>query len=146
MVEIMLKRIFSGLITLAIAQSVFSSEATDLTGEWKVIDDKSGFTLVKVQITEPRPHLYQGHIVEAFNPPNQPAQDLSKMKGFHLLKDMKQDIKDPYQMTSGFVTDPVINQQYQIKGKLSKRGNMMILRSPSDSDKSSRKLSWVRIR
>ena len=134
------------LMTLAIAQSVFSSDATDLAGEWKVIDDKSGFTLVKVQITEPRPNLYQGHIVEAFNPPNLPIQDLTKLKGFHLLKDLKQDTKDPHQLTSGFVTDPAINQEYNVKGKLSRRGNMMILRSPSDSDKASRKLSWVRIR
>jgi len=123
----MLKRIFGVLFTFAMTQTLIAGDATNLSGEWKVIDDKSGFTLVKVKITEPQPHLYQGHIIEAFNPPNQPVRDLSKL-------------------TIGEVVDPAINQRYQVNGKLTKRGHMMILRSPSDSDKASRKLSWVRIR
>lgn len=142
----MLKRIFGVLFTFAMTQTLIAGDATNLSGEWKVIDDKSGFTLVKVKITEPQPHLYQGHIIEAFNPPNQPVRDLSHLKGFHLLQGLKQDLKDPYKFTIGEVVDPAINQRYQVNGKLTKRGHMMILRSPSDSDKASRKLSWVRIR
>lgn len=134
--------LFTGLI----AQGLYANDLTNLTGDWKVIDDKSGFTLVKVKITQPQPHTYQGHIVEAFNPPNQPVQDLSQLKGFHLLQGLKQDPKDPYKLNIGEVVDPAINQRYQVNGKLSRKGNTMILRSPSDSDKSSRKLSWIRIK
>ncbi|WP_353142865.1 DUF2147 domain-containing protein [Acinetobacter pragensis] len=128
------------------SMSLYAKPVYDLTGNWKVIDDKSGFTLVKVKISQNAQSLYNGHIIEAFNAPNSPAQDLSALKNIHLLFDLKQDPKDPYKLLSGQVFDPVIKQRYQINGKVSRNGNTMILRSPSDAEKSSRKLSWVRIR
>lgn len=141
-----LKGILYVLFTGLMAQGIYANDLTNLVGDWKVIDDKSGFTLVQVNITQQQPYTYQGHIVEAFNPPNHPAQDLSKLKGFHLLHSLKQDAKDPYKLIIGEVVDPAINQRYKVNGKLSRKGNTMILRSPSDPNKASRKLSWVRIR
>ena len=142
----MLKRILCVLFTGIMVQGLYASDVTNLAGDWKVIDDKSGFTLVKVKITQQQANTYQGHIVEAFNLPNLPAQDISPLKGFHLLHNLKQDPKDPYKLNAGEVIDPVINQRYQVNGKLSRKGSTMILRSPSDSDKASRKLSWIKMR
>lgn len=141
-----LKWILCTLFTGLCGQMLYANDRTNLAGDWKVIDDKSGFTLVRVKITQTQPYMYQGHVLEAFNPPNQPAQDLSQIKGFHLLQNLKQDSRSPYKLLTGIVTDPSIKQRYEVNGKLSKKGNMMILRSPSDINKASRKLSWVRIR
>lgn len=137
------------LITLGLSLITTLSAAKskiDLTGEWKVIDDMSGFTLVKVKISAKAAYHYNGHIIEAFSPPNQPTEDLSGMKGFHLLLDLKQDPNNPHNLVSGQVFDPDRQLRYNIKGKVNRNGNSMILRSPSDADKASRKLSWVRIR
>ena len=141
-----LKGIFSAGCIVLCSAAIYAKPALDLTGNWKVIDDKSGFTLVKVKISKNSNSLYNGHIIEAFNPPNRPAQDLSSLKGFHLLFDLKQDPKDPNKLLSGQVFDPAIQQRYNINGKVSRNGNTMILRSPSDAEKASRKLSWVRMR
>ncbi|TCB82361.1 DUF2147 domain-containing protein [Acinetobacter sp. ANC 4173] len=141
-----LKGIFSAGCIALISTALHAKPTLDLTGNWKVIDDKSGFTLVKVKISSNAEHQYNGHIITAFNPPNMPAQDLSALKGFHLLFDLKQDPKDPYKLLSGQVFDPAIQQRYNVNGKVSRNGNTMILRSPSDAEKASRKLSWVRMR
>jgi len=141
-----LKGIFSAGCIVLCSAALYAKPALDLTGNWKVIDDKSGFTLVKVKISKNSNTLYNGHIIEAFNAPNLPTQDLSSLKGFHLLFDLKQDPNDPYKFISGQVFDPAAQQRYNINGKVSRNGNTLILRSPSDAEKASRKLSWVRIR
>ncbi|WOE42601.1 DUF2147 domain-containing protein [Acinetobacter chinensis] len=141
-----LKRMFNVVCMALISTAIYAKPALDLTGNWKVIDDKSGFTLVKVKISSNAHNQYNGHIIEAFNAPNLPPQDLSALQGFHLLFDLKQDLNDPYKLLSGQVFDPAIQQRYNVNGKVSRNGNTMILRSPSDAEKASRKLSWVRIR
>lgn len=141
-----LKGIFSAGCIVLYSAALYAKPALDLTGNWKVIDDKSGFTLVKVKISKNSNSLYNGHIIEAFNPPNLPTKDLSALKGFHLLFDLKQDPKYPNKLLSGQIFDPAIQQRYNINGKVSRNGNTLILRSPSDAEKASRKLSWVRMR
>lgn len=141
-----IKRIFSTGCIALISATLQAKPTLDLTGNWKVIDDKSGFTLVKVKISSNAANHYNGHIIEAFNPPNLPTKDLSALKGFHLLFNLRQDSEDPNKLLSGQIFDPALQQRYNINGKVSRNGNTMILRSPSDSEKASRKLSWVRMR
>lgn len=140
-----LKRIFSIYASAILCTALHADTRFDLTGNWKVIDDKSGFTLVEVKITQTSPRIYAGHIIKAFSPPNLPDKDLSSMTGFQLLYDLKQDHQHLFTLSSGQVIDPILQQRYSIRGKLSPNGNTMILRNPSDAERQSRKLSWVRL-
>ncbi|KYQ72745.1 hypothetical protein AZH43_07765 [Acinetobacter pragensis] len=110
------------------------------------MDEKTGYKMVHVKITESAPNLYQGYIIQAFNPPNHPNQDLSALKGFYLLHDLKQDPNDPYKLISGYIINPFVkkSKKVSIHGKLIKYGNTMILRNSSDPDQSSRSVTWVR--
>ena len=47
-----LKGIFSAGCIVLYSAALYAKPALDLTGNWKVIDDKSGFTLVKVKISK----------------------------------------------------------------------------------------------
>lgn len=141
-----LKWILLLVLNSTMYQMAFAQDMNDLSGLWKVIDDKSGFTLVKIKITKQDRNSYNGHIVEAFNPPNAPPKDLSSLTGFQLLTGLQQNLKNPKIFSKGKVVDPAINQLYEVNGKLNTKGTMLILRSSSDAEKSGRKLSWIRLK
>ena len=134
------------LLSVMLSAPVYAAQPVSLVGKWKAIDDRSGFTLVSVKITQTQPYTYQGHIIEAFNLPQQPQADLEHLKGFHILQNIKQDADHPDILLSAQVVDPTTKQTYQTKGRVRRQGNVMMLRSPSDNERSSREISWVRIR
>jgi hypothetical protein len=141
-----LKWILLLVLNSTMYQMAFAQDMNDLSGLWKVIDDKSGFTLVKIKISKQDRNSYNGHIVEAFNPPNAPPKDLSSLTGFQLLTGLQQNLKNPKNFSQGKVVDPAINQLYEVNGKLNTKGTVLILRSNSDVEKAGRKLSWIRMK
>ncbi|NNH26558.1 DUF2147 domain-containing protein [Acinetobacter terrestris] len=134
------------VLNSTLCQFAFAQDINDLSGLWKVIDDKSGFTLVKIKISKQDKNSYNGHIVEAFNPPNMVEKDLSALTGFQLLTGLQQDLKNPKNFSKGKVVDPAIKQLYEVNGKLNKKGTVLILRNNSDEKKAGRKLSWIRMK
>ncbi|TCB73564.1 DUF2147 domain-containing protein [Acinetobacter sp. ANC 3781] len=134
------------VLNTTLCQIAFAQDINDLSGLWKVIDDKSGFTLVKIKISKQDKTSYNGHIVEAFTPPNVSPKDLSALTGFQLLTGLQQDLKNPKNFIKGKVVDPAINQLYEVNGKLNKKGTVLILRNSSDKEKAGRKLSWIRMK
>lgn len=141
------KGIFFILLSSLICQTVLAKSVTDLSGEWKAIDDRSGYTMVRVKIVKKSKNQYDGYVVEAFAIPNTPkTYNLKKAKGYHVLRNLVQDTNDPYILKSAQIVDPVTRQRFYVQGKLNKGGNHMFLRHPSDEKKLGRKIAWVRIK
>lgn len=133
------------LFLLGLSLVTQANPIVDLSGNWKVVDDKSGLVLVHVKISSDAAYRYNGHVIEAFNPPDHPVKDLNKIKGAHLLINLIQDKEDPYQLISGKIFDPASQQYFHITGKVNRNQQMMILRSPPDMQRTSRKVSWLRM-
>lgn len=133
-------------MSVTLTQIAFAKSNYDLSGTWKIMDDKSGFTLVKVKMSKQPNSTYNGEIIEAFNLPNTPPKDLSGVAGFKLLTGLQQDANNPRHFKNGRLVDPAINTSYEVYGRVNSRNTILILRSNADQDKSSRQLSWVRIK
>ena len=141
------KGIFFILLSTLICQMVLAKSAEDLSGEWKAIDDRSGYAMVRVKIVKKNKNQYDGYVLEAFAIPNtHRTYNLNKAKGFHVLRNLVQDSNDPYLLKSAQIVDPVTHQRFYVQGKLNRNGNHMFLRHPSSEKHFGRKIAWVRIK
>jgi hypothetical protein len=117
--------------------------AADLSGDWKIIDDKSGVSLAKLNITKTSNGSYEGRAIEVLN-----MQGIStkEFKDIVILTNLREDPKKIGYFINGLVFDPVRKVTYKnINGKLNSKETMIILRGKLDDSAVSRRMSWIRI-
>lgn len=117
--------------------------AADLSGNWKIIDDKSGAVLAKLKVVKQANQTYEGRAVDVANLKGGEGEDF---KNFLMLSNLKEDPKKPGYFIDGIVVDPVKNEAHKnINGKLNAKGTVLILRGKTDNSSVSRRVSWVKI-
>lgn len=135
------------LRVLSIFLTLFSihtlTYAADITGNWKIVDDKSGAAFVKVKITKLPNKTYEGRIIDLLNTDGTKATEFSNSL---VLSNLKEDLKRPGYFLDGIILNPAKNETYRnINGKLNTKGSVMILRGKLENGSLSRRMSWVRI-
>lgn len=116
--------------------------AADLSGNWKIIDDKSGAVLAKIKVVKQANNTYEGRAVDVANVK---GSDDKNFKNFLMLSNLKEDPKKSGYFINGIVVDPVKNEAHKnINGKLNTKGNVLILRGKTEKASVSRRVSWVR--
>ncbi|MGE8541895.1 MAG: hypothetical protein ACN6NX_11360, partial [Acinetobacter sp.] len=108
-----------------------ASHGADLSGNWKIIDDKSGAVLAKLKVVKQANNTYEGRAVDVTNVKGSDSQGF---KNFLMLSNLKEDPNKPGYFVDGIVIDPVKNEAHKnINGKLNSKGNVLILRGKTDS-------------
>lgn len=134
-------RFLFSFITVFFLQT--SLHAADLSGNWKIIDDKSGAVLAKLKVVKQANNTYEGRTVDVANAK---GADGENFKNFLMLSNLKEDPKKPGYFIDGIVVDPVKNEAHKnITAKLNAKGTVLILRGKTDTASVSRRVSWVRI-
>ncbi|OTG87368.1 hypothetical protein [Acinetobacter sp. ANC 3813] len=129
------------LIVICLISTI--SYAADLSGDWKIIDDKTGVSLAKLKISKMSNGSYEGRAIEVLNPQ---GINSNEFKNFLILSNLREDPKKYGYFTHGLVVDPIRKVTYKnISGKLNSKETMIILRGKLDESAVSRRMSWIRI-
>lgn len=132
-------------LCLSMLLSCSSVWAADLTGEWRVVDDKSGTVLAQVKVQKLKDQTYEGRVVQLFNM-GEAHPDSKKFQGVVLLSNLKEHQEKEREFFDGIVFDPIERQVHRnVTAKLNNRANILMLRGKSDNSPVSRRISWVKI-
>lgn len=139
-------------LALCLLTSPTFAAATDITGKWRNIDDKSGYTRGIVEITHNAQGSYDGKVVEITPRPGYTPQQSCKkcpgadrgkpILGLTIMHDIKRlgNTRD-YQ---GKILDPISGKIYQCKIRMSESGNQLLLRGYMGIDMLGRTQTWLR--
>jgi uncharacterized protein (DUF2147 family) len=128
-----MQRMFSALVTaLAMGLStvtVYASDADQITGYWRTIDDATGFAKAIVQIQKSSNGSYLGSVVETIERPNYTAAEFCvdcpapftnrKLTEMPVVWNLKPDPKKEFHYTDGYLIDPLSGKIYALESRLS---------------------------
>ncbi len=130
------------------------AQAADLTGTWRSIDDKTGFSKALIEIKQNNNGAYEGKIIKLIPRPgytpketcqNCPAPFTDKPNvGLKVLMDLKQDPKNDNNFVNGKVLDPLSGKIYSSKAKLSNDGRRLTMRGYVGVSALGRSQTWLR--
>ncbi|WHP05943.1 DUF2147 domain-containing protein [Acinetobacter corruptisaponis] len=131
--------------------------AQDITGMWKVIDDKSGYARAKVNIYKSNDGSYEGKIEEVYPLPGQSAPFSNKcfrckgelkdtpVIGMRILYGLKRNIDKPEEYSGGNVIDPISGNIYKGKIKTNASVTRINLRGYIGTSALGRTQVWMRM-
>ncbi|XID74440.1 DUF2147 domain-containing protein [Alkanindiges sp. WGS2144] len=130
------------------------AQAADLTGTWRTIDDKTGFSKALIDIRQDSKGAYEGKIIKIIPRPgytpketcqNCPAPFTNKpLVGLTVLSGLKQDAKHENNFVSAKVLDPLSGKIYSGKAKLSPDGRRLTMRGYVGVSALGRSQTWIR--
>ncbi len=107
-------------------------------GNWRTIDDRSGFAKALVRIVKEADGTYSGTITKTIPRPDYTPQDFchncpapytgQKIVGLKILSGLQVDPNNPNQLINGKVLDPLSGKLYNCKAKLSNEGRRLSIR------------------
>jgi uncharacterized protein (DUF2147 family) len=125
----------------------------DLTGLWRTIDDRTGFSKALVRIEKAKDGSYSGTIVKILPRPDYIPQELCQhcpapytnkpILGLTVLMGLKADERDR-RYEGGKVLDPLSGRIYSGKARLSSDGRRLSMRGYVGVSMLGRSQSWVR--
>lgn len=146
------------LLILSIAaatQNIFASN-DELSGLWRSIDDKTGFSKGIVEVTKDSNGNYNGKVVEILARPGYtPKTHCTKctgeaknepIVGLKVLSNMKPDPKKPGEYFGGMILDPLTGKSYKSRIKLNSTGNRLTMRGFVGVEVIGRSQTWIRHR
>jgi len=150
---LMIKQLILGLTLGACAALSHSAETDDLTGLWRSIDDRTGFSKALIRIDKATDGSYEGVIVKIIPRPDYtpkkfchdcPAPYTNKpILGLTVLTGLKPEIRD-HRFGSAQILDPLSGRIYSAKAKLSSDGRRLSMRGYVGVSMLGRSQSWVR--
>lgn len=130
------------------------AQAADLTGTWRSIDDKTGFSKAIIEIKQTNTGAYEGKIIKLIPRPgytpketcqNCPAPFTDKPTvGLKILSDLTEDTKKENNFVNGKVLDPLSGKIYSSKAKLSNDGRRLSIRGYVGVSALGRSQTWLR--
>lgn len=130
-----------------------STYATDISGIWQQIDDKSGAPKAIIQIHKEANNTYTGKIVKITPRPgykpratciNCPAPYTNKaILGMDVLKGLVQQ-KQVKNYEKGKIIDPLTGKIYSAKAKLNASGSRLTLKAYIGTSTLGRSQTWIR--
>ncbi len=140
-----------GLITLCSCSIAF---AADITGTWRTIDDKTGFSKALIEIKQDSNGAYHGTIVKIIPRPgytpketcqNCPAPYTNKpLVGLTVLTGLMQDPKNQFNFINAKVLDPLSGNIYKGKARLSPDERRLMMRGYVGISALGRSQTWIR--
>ncbi len=150
----MLKSLSIACATTLTLLSASFAQGADITGTWRSIDDKTGFSKALIEIEKDSNGAYEGKIVKVIPRPgytpketcqNCPAPFTNKPTlGLKVLMDLKQDTKNDNNFINGKVLDPLSGKIYSSKAKLSNDGRRLSMRGYVGISALGRSQTWLR--
>ncbi|MEN4984091.1 DUF2147 domain-containing protein [Acinetobacter modestus] len=129
--------------------------AKDITGVWKTVDDKSGFSFADVLITKNDNGTFSGKIIVNRSVPGKTNTGLCTgcdgvLKGkavnnIQVLSNFIENPKNINEYIDGKIFDPVSGNIYKGRIKLAKDGNRLILRGYLGTSMLGRNQTWIRL-
>mgnify|MGYP003533693675 FL=1 len=143
---------FLGIVLFISVQIIF---AQDISGKWKTVDDKSGFSRADVLIMRNENNIYSGKILIIRPTPGKPTTGICKeckgefkdkpLTGMQVISHFSPNPKNPDEYINGKVFDPISGKTYKGKIKLIGGGKRLILRGYLGTALIGRNQTWIRI-
>ncbi len=139
------------MLSLSI-QSIF---AQDISGKWKTVDDKSGFSRADVLISKNENDTYGGKILIIRPTPGKSTTGVcteckgefknKSLVGMQIISHFVPNPKKADEYIDGKVFDPVSGNTYKGKIKLMSGGKRLILRGYLGTSLIGRNQTWIRV-
>lgn len=139
---------------MACLLSCSTSYAADITGVWRTIDDKTGFSKALIQIEKQPDGTYNGTIIKIIPRPNYIPKEFCQkcpapftnqpILGLKVLQGLKQDPLKPNQYTGARVLDPLSGRLYKAKAKVNADNRQLSMRGYVGISAMGRSQIWVR--
>lgn len=148
-------KLFKNLILfLGIVNSCHLFASQDITGKWRNIDDKTGFSKAIIEIKKDDSGHYAGKIIEVIPRPGYIPQTIcTKCKGadknkailgMQILQNMKQSEKNPLEFSGGTILDPLSGNNYKTTARLNATGSRLTIRGFVGVEILGRNQTWLR--
>lgn len=148
-----MKRIFAALSCVL---AVSLCHAADITGVWRTVDDKTGFSKALIEIKKQPNGTYAGTIIKVIPRPGYtpkefcqhcPAPYTNKpILGLTLLTGLRKDPDNSNQYLSGQLIDPLSGKIYRGKGLIKADGKLLNMRAYLGVSALGRTQTWIRER
>lgn len=150
----MLKQLSVGCVILSSLGLASVAQAADLSGTWRTIDDKTGFSKALIEMKLQPNGTYTGTIIKILPRPNYipketcqhcpPPYTDKPLVGLTILTDLKQAPNSDTNFINAKVLDPLNGKTYQGKGRLSADGRRLSMRGYVGISALGRNQSWIR--
>lgn len=138
----------------ALLTASLSALANNFVGDWRTIDDRTGFAKAIVTISQEADGTYSGKIVKTIPRPDYTPQEFchncpapytgQKIVGIKLLSGLRVDPNNPNQLIGGKVLDPLSGKLYNCRARLSNEGRRLSLRGYIGVSMLGRTQVWLR--
>ncbi|OUY08399.1 DUF2147 domain-containing protein [Acinetobacter populi] len=128
--------------------------AEDITGKWRSIDDKTGFSKGIIEITKDASGVYTGKIIEVIPRPGYTPKIVcdqctgtlknKPILGLQILNNMKKSAKNDLEYEGGTILDPLNGKVYKSKIKLNSTGTRITMRGYVGVEVVGRSQTWIR--
>ena len=136
------------------ASSLLWANYDDITGQWRTIDDKTGFSKGIVEISKDSNGVYSGKIIEVVPRPGYTPKSVCNkctgelknkpILGLQVLSNMKQSANNKSGVSGGTVLDPLNGKFYKSKIRLSSNGSRITMRGYVGVEVVGRSQTWIR--
>lgn len=148
----MKKKICIALLSVLFTNTIF---AADLTGKWKTVDDKTGYSRADVEIFKNADGTYSGKIYAIRPLPDKPLEpkcinckgDLKNTPfvGLKIISGFKQSPDNPNEFINGQVLDPLSGKTYKGIAKVNAKNTRLSIRGYIGVSMLGRNVTWIRI-
>jgi uncharacterized protein (DUF2147 family) len=149
-----IKAMILGIALSACHTTGYSALNEDLTGFWRTVDDRTGFSQAIIKITVEKDGSYSGTIFKSIPRPNYtpretcqhcPAPYTDKpMIGLKILTGLTKVSDEEGKFKNGKVLDPLSGRIYSGKARLSSDGRRLTMRGYVGISMLGRSQSWFR--
>ena len=149
-----MKKFLFSFLLMSATQLSLAESVPDITGKWKTIDDKTGFSRGDVLVTKNPDGTYSGKVIAIRPLPDKPLVSVcvkckgelkdAPFVGLKVVYDFRQNPANPYEYINGKMLDPLSGNEYKGKLRLSANNKRLTLRGYIGVSMLGRNQSWVR--
>ena len=146
-----MKKILIGLTCLVTSSMAFSA---DISGYWRTIDDKTGFSKALMEIKQQNDDTYTATVVKILPRPGYTPKETCQhcpvpftnkpILGLTTLWGLKADPKKPNYYIDAQVLDPLSGKIYKGKVKMNADGRILTMRGYVGISALGRSQTWIR--
>ncbi|KAA8731868.1 DUF2147 domain-containing protein [Acinetobacter qingfengensis] len=126
----------------------------DISGKWRTIDDKTGFSKGIVEIRKEANNTYSGKIIEVIPRPGYTPKTIcdqctghlknKPILGLTILQDMKASAKNPSEYAGGTILDPLSGKLYKSTLRVNPNGTRITMRGYVGVEAIGRSQTWIK--
>ena len=149
-------KLFCSLIVAAASTISLSVSANNdpLLGQWKTIDDRTGYSLADVIISKDAKDRYMAKIVNVREVPGAvPQQNCTQctgslkgqpLVGLTMLKGLSSHPEKTNEFINGTLLDPISGKLYQARARLKNNGRHLAIHSRTEGAPVGRNMTWIK--